>query len=161
MRKLLALGAVFFVLLAACKKDKTPPYDFEGNLKADTLKILAYIKEKNITDVKRDTTGVYYKIIEPGNGVDSVYANSNVRADYKLSLLNGTVVQESKPENPFEFNLGGNLIAGWKIGLRKITKGGTIQLFIPSPWGYQDKGSADIPANSVLIFNVKVRDVNY
>ncbi|MET6996190.1 FKBP-type peptidyl-prolyl cis-trans isomerase [Chitinophaga defluvii] len=160
MRKLLALGAVFFVLLAACKKDKTPPYDFDGNLKADTLKILAYIKEKNITDVKRDTTGVYYKIIEPGNGVDSVYQTSKVKADYKLSLLDGTVVEESKPTDPLEFYLRG-VIVGWRIGLPKITKGGTIQLFIPSPWGYQNEASAKIPANSVLIFNVKVRDVNY
>lgn len=160
MRKLLALGAVFFVLLAACKKDKTPPYDFDGNLKADTLKILDYIKQHNLTDVKRDTTGVYYKVIEPGNGIDSVYPTSRAKAEYKLSLLNDKVIQETKPGEAFEFNLRG-VIPGWQIGLPKITKGGTIQLFIPSPWGYQNQASADIPANSVLIFNVKLKDVNY
>jgi FKBP-type peptidyl-prolyl cis-trans isomerase FkpA len=160
MRKLLALGAAFFILLAACKKDKETPYDFEGTLKADTAKILAYIQQHNITDVKRDTNGVYYKIIQPGNGVDSVYQNSKVKADYKLYLLDGTVVQESSPNNPLEFYLTG-VIVGWRIGLPKITKGGTIQLFIPSPWGYQNQAKPDIPANSVLIFDVKVRDVNY
>jgi FKBP-type peptidyl-prolyl cis-trans isomerase FkpA len=62
------------------------------------------------------------------------------------------------------YTLGG-LIAGWQQGLPLISKGGVIKLYIPPSLGYgntaQDgkNGNVAIPANSILIFNIDLINV--
>jgi len=56
------------------------------------------------------------------------------------------------------FTLGeGQVIPGWDQGLEGIKAGGTRRLVIPASLAYGDQSpSADIPANSALVFVVKL-----
>ncbi|HET8828665.1 MAG TPA: FKBP-type peptidyl-prolyl cis-trans isomerase, partial [Pelobium sp.] len=53
----------------------------------------------------------------------------------------------------------GNLIAGWRLGIPKIRTGGKIRLIIPSGYGYGDVAKQGIPANSILDFEIELKEI--
>ena len=56
---------------------------------------------------------------------------------------------------PFAFRLGaGEVIEGWDEGLLGMYPGGERQLVIPPDLAYDSLGTANIPPNSTLIFEV-------
>ena len=66
---------------------------------------------------------------------------------------------------PFNVNmtadrtLGGSVIKGWTDGLTLLNKGAKAKFYIPSTLAYGPRESQDIPANSILIFDIEVVDV--
>ncbi|HSX05550.1 MAG TPA: FKBP-type peptidyl-prolyl cis-trans isomerase [Candidatus Saccharimonadales bacterium] len=57
----------------------------------------------------------------------------------------------------FAFTLGqGQVISGWDQGLVGIKAGGTRRLVIPASMAYGDQAQGSIPANSDLVFVVKL-----
>lgn len=60
-------------------------------------------------------------------------------------------------DKPVSFSLN-NLIQGWKWGLAGTHVGDTVEIAIPSEFGYGSQGSGDrIPPNSPLVFVVEVQ----
>ncbi|WP_161596793.1 FKBP-type peptidyl-prolyl cis-trans isomerase [Chitinophaga vietnamensis] len=177
MKKLLFLGGLLMVLLVACSKNNNDapvsrPFDTSrpaGSLyaqfKIDSLKIDAYLKEKNIT-AQQDPSGIFYRVINPGTGTDVIKVTSFPTVGYKGYLLNGTVFDASDSTNfGFQAQMR-DLIPGWYLGLTKIHKGGQIQIFLPSKFAYGERAfsftyngvSDSIRSNSVLVFDVKLFD---
>lgn len=114
-------------------------------------KFLAANKKKD--GIVETESGLQYKIIEPGNDVkpgpkDTVWVN------YKGSLINGDVFDESPEGNPVQLSLN-HVIAGWTEGLQLIGEGGKIELYIPSSLGYGENGNQAIEPNSTLIFEIE------
>jgi len=61
---------------------------------------------------------------------------------------------------PFTFKLGaGHVIKGWDEGVLGMKVGETKQLVVPPEKGYGSVPVGPIPANSTLIFDVEVLDV--
>jgi FKBP-type peptidyl-prolyl cis-trans isomerase FkpA len=123
----------------------------------DSLK--AYLDSNHI-QATLHPAGFYYKITNPGTGTDTMLLCSEILIDYRGQFKNG---QEFDKGTDVYFVLGA-LIEGWKKGLPLIKKGGEITLYIPPSLGYgsQDYKNADnvvvIPGNSILIFNIKLKD---
>ncbi|MET3880081.1 MULTISPECIES: FKBP-type peptidyl-prolyl cis-trans isomerase [Chitinophaga] len=154
MKKVFLLGGLFLLVLAACsKKDDAPAYDAIAQYDADSAKIVAYIAANNITNVQHEPRGIFYQIVTKGTG-DSVNAAANVWVSYKGQLLDKTVFDSSDSAR-FDLN---RVISGWTIGIPKIRKGGEINLILPSIYAYGPSAYPKIPANSVLLFNVKLKD---
>ncbi|HEY8688210.1 MAG TPA: FKBP-type peptidyl-prolyl cis-trans isomerase, partial [Chitinophagaceae bacterium] len=53
----------------------------------------------------------------------------------------------------------GQVIVGWQKGLPLIRAGGMITLYIPPSLGYGSSPFGSIPANSILIFDIELIDV--
>lgn len=128
----------------------------------DDKKIQEYIKENNL-DAKKTASGVYYVITEPGNG-PTAKDGDTVSVKYKGTLLSGKEFDSSDKSNggnPIEFPLGQNrVIKGWEEGIQQFSEGSKGILLIPSPLGYGAMAQgADIPANSVLRFDVELVDI--
>ncbi|RPE09116.1 peptidylprolyl isomerase [Chitinophaga lutea] len=158
---LLSLLAVTF--FAACNKNDKPaqPFDPAKQAETDEQLIREYIAKNNITGTVKDaTSALHYKVLAPGIGGDTMKLNDRMNVSYKGTLLNGTVFDEGDKTRLSEARLD-QLIEGWKIGLRKITKEGKIQLFVPSALGYKNSATGKIPANSVLIFEVTLHNYYY
>lgn len=155
--KYLLLFVVITAAFASCKKfNAVDNFDYAGQFTTDTTLIRKFITENEIPAIKHES-GVFYQIIEPGEGDVKYTTSTNISAEYEGRLLNGTVFDKSKGA-PISFTLG-RVIAGWQIGIPLIQKGGKIRLFIPSQYGYSNSAVGTIPPSSVLDFTVSLADV--
>ena len=127
--------------------------DKELQADKDDKLIQDYLAENNI-DATETSTGLYYYIEKEGNG-SFPDINSTITVNYKGYLLNNTVFDQSDTNNPSEFKLA-NTIDGWREGIPKLSVGGKGKLFIPSRIGYGSVTMKDIPANSVLVFDIEL-----
>jgi FKBP-type peptidyl-prolyl cis-trans isomerase FkpA len=109
--------------------------------------------------VVKTASGLLYKIDKPGSG-EAVKSSDVVVVNYRGTLTDGTEFDSSYSRNtPITFPLN-SVIAGWTEGLQLIKKGGKMTLVIPPELGYGDRTMGGIPANSTLIFDVELVDVN-
>ena len=66
----------------------------------------------------------------------------------------------NKKGAPFSFKVGkGEVIQGWDIGIVGMAIGGERRLTIPASLAYGSKALPGIPANSKLIFDVKLLEI--
>jgi FKBP-type peptidyl-prolyl cis-trans isomerase len=83
-----------------------------------------------------------------------------VKVDYTGSLPDGTVFDSSSADNDgkaVSLTLeAGKVIEGFVEGLNNMRVGGTRELVIPAALGYGCEAVSSIPANSTLIFKVKL-----
>ena len=71
-----------------------------------------------------------------------------------------TLSTANKKGSPFSFKLGkGEVIKGWDIGVAGMAIGGERRLTIPAHLAYGSKALPGIPANSKLIFDVKLLEI--
>ena len=161
MRKLILCLLCVSSLFAGCLKKETgcpPPKDIVAPLSEQQV-IVDYLAANNINATKH-TSGLYYQIWQQGSG-ESPNNCSSIIIHYSGVLSNGQKFDEGKN---VAFTLG-SLIEGWKIGLPLIQKGGKIKLYIPPSLGYgssdirDNYGTVVIPANSMLIFDISLLDL--
>ena len=107
--------------------------------------------------VNKTESGLAYEIIQAGDA-RMPKEDSFVVINYKGSLIDGSVFDESDKANPAKFALS-EVIQGFKEGLQKVGKGGKIKLYIPANLAYGDANIPGIPAGSTLIFEVDMLDV--
>jgi FKBP-type peptidyl-prolyl cis-trans isomerase len=133
----------------------------------------AYVAEKGL-NAQKTANGLYYVIEQEGTG-DSTTAGTTLYVNYAGYLLNGTLFDtsipdiakannmfdEARPYEPLPVNVGmGQVIPGWDEGLMLLKKGSKAKFIIPSPLAYGENGAGTmIPANSILVFDVEVTDV--
>ncbi len=114
--------------------------------------------------VKRTPSGLSYVLKKKGKGANVVLGNTIV-VDYEGYLLDDSIFDSTYKKNePFKFQIGkGKTIDGWEEGLQYFKKGSEGWLLIPSQLAYGPQSIEDvdinIPANSVLIFKIKVVDI--
>lgn len=155
MKRYLLFFCLIITALSACKKSEK--FDPEAQAKLDDAQITAYLAKENITAVK-DPSGLYYQIINPGSAEKPTTANGPYLTYVGTLMSNGT--EFDRKDTPYYFPTLDGLIEAWKIGVPKIGKGGRIKLFVPSGLGYKNEGTAVIPANSVLIFDITLVNFN-
>lgn len=142
-------------------------------LEDDIKEIEKYISENNL-QADRTESGVFYVIEKEGTGPEVEQGNT-VHVDYTGYVLDGTVFDTSvesraresnlynqaKNYSPISFEVGvGRVIKGWDEGLQRLRKGSVAKLIIPSPLAYgPNQRSEVIKANSILVFDVEVTDV--
>lgn len=104
-------------------------------------------------------SGLKYRIRRQGNGVRPSEFD-RVRVSYRGWLSDGTVFDSSYERGkPTTFRLK-DVVAGWTEGLQLVSKGGKIELEIPSQLGYGMKGQPpDIPPGATLHFIVELHDI--
>ena len=105
---------------------------------------------------------MYYEIINAGAGTTPTIC-SYVSVNYKGSLTNGNIFDQTTG-TPRAFGLV-SLIESWKKGIPLIKKSGKIRLYVPPSLGYgntdqkDQNGNIVIPANSILIFDIELLDI--
>ena len=136
------------IILCGCKK-----VDYEV---LDNDIIQQYIIDNNLS-AQSTGSGLYYVIDVPGTG-ENPTLSSNVTVAYTGSLTDGSIFDQSSA-NGITFPLSG-VIQGWQEGIPLFKEGGSGILLIPSALGYGSQSVGSIPANSVLIFDVNLIDVD-
>ena len=119
-------------------------------------KFLAANKAKE--GVQETASGLQYIIEEAGNDVkpgerDTVFVH------YKLSLADGTMIEEVKPEDESVMLQLNRVIPGWTEGMQLFGEGGKGKLFVPSNLGYGENGQGAIEPNATLVFDIQLDSV--
>ncbi len=137
-------------VLFSCKKENVISQET-----ADDNIIKKYISDNNL-NATATGSGLYYVITTQGTGAQPK-PTSDVIVIYKGYLTDGSVFDQSKPGG-YATNLA-SVIKGWQEGLPYFKKGGKGKLLIPSALAYGPAAKTNIPANSVLIFDIELLDV--
>jgi FKBP-type peptidyl-prolyl cis-trans isomerase FkpA len=157
MKRILILALCISLLSGSCKKEDACPYS-EPNQTAPATEVQAlqlYLAGASITNATAHPSGLYYIVTNPGSGNNPGQC-SGVAVKYTGRLTSGFVFEQQT--SPVAFTLGG-LIAGWRIGIPIVKNGGIIRLFIPPSLGYGNQAVGNIPANSILIFDIELTNV--
>lgn len=86
-------------------------------------------------------------------------AGQTVSVNYRGTLQNGKMFDQSYGRGPFDFALGaGQVIKGWDEGVAGMRVGGKRRLIVPAKLGYGATGTpgGPIPPNATLIFDVEL-----
>lgn len=129
----------------------------EEELNSFDAKIQHYIDSTGL-QMERTEDGLYYSILEEGEGEEFIGYKDHVTFYYKGSFLSGNSFQVISKNDPLNFTVS-QLIIGWQDALMMLKKGGSIHIIIPPQLGYADRSSDVIPANTVLEYELTVLDV--
>ena len=106
--------------------------------------------------VQTTADGVEYQVIEAGAG-DKPTAADIALIEYRGSLLNGTQFDASKPGQPVALPVG-QVVPGFAEAMMLMPRGAKYRVWIPPQLGYGAQDNGPIPANSVLVFDITMRD---
>jgi FKBP-type peptidyl-prolyl cis-trans isomerase FkpA len=139
---------LFAAVLVGCKTyNEEEKKSFDGEIKT-------YLEKKGIT-CKRSDSGLYYTIIEPGEG-RNIHFEDIVSFSYTGSFINGQKFDQQK--KPVEFAVK-DLIGAWKEIMLELKAGAKVFLVTPPQLGYGERELDDIPANSILVYEITVHGV--
>jgi FKBP-type peptidyl-prolyl cis-trans isomerase FkpA len=135
------------LILASCKKDSN-----ELTLKEyDDEQIKTYMSTNGISGLTRDTSGMYYKIINPGSGPAIEYSD-NVSIVYTVRSVDGKYTSTDTITNHVQDFVGRIANSGFPLGFGTIGvqravhdllkyRGASMQVIIPSRLGYGVSGA--------------------
>jgi len=150
MRILLLIGILAF--LGACKKDSTLQHE------ADIALIEEYMAQNNLSLTKDADADFYYSISMDSDTIKPVRdANLQLELHYEVSLLDGTPIYDTNG-TPTIIYLD-DAIIGWQMALPKMSIGDEMLLILPSRLAYGEEGTVNIPANSILVFNIELLEI--
>jgi FKBP-type peptidyl-prolyl cis-trans isomerase len=119
----------------------------------------------NIAQMQKTTSGTYYQDLTVGTGTplsaSTATVNTQVTFDYTGWLSNGTQFDAGTNAGPEAL---GGLLYGFVDGMIGMNVGGVRLIVIPSDLGYGNAAQStpsgtSIPANSTLVFKVKLNSV--
>lgn len=148
MKIILSLAALLLIVSSCATYS-------DEEIKGFDQEIQKYLKKKNI-ECEKSPSGLYFKIIEKGEGRDIQYKDK-VSFTYRGELLSGRIFHEQ--QEPVEFEVS-QLIGCWKEVMLNIKSGGKVFLVSPPQLGYGTNKLDDIPKNSILVFEMEVVEVN-
>lgn len=115
-----------------------------------------YAQREGVTRLEQ---GILYEVLEEGDGGEHPNLRDWVTVHYHGTLTDGKVFDSSVERNkPATFKLN-NLIQAWQIALPQMVEGDRWRLIVPPDWGYGDRPNGNIPAHSVLIFEIELLQV--
>ncbi len=112
--------------------------------------------------VEGDVNELQSTDLEQGTGREAKAGDCLVMKYYGTLASNGEMFDENFTQaSAFAFELGsGKVIPGWDEGLVGIKEGGTRRLVIPADKAYGEQSPSEkIPANSALVFHVKLLSI--
>jgi FKBP-type peptidyl-prolyl cis-trans isomerase len=103
--------------------------------------------------------GIQYQVVKNGNGTQPG-RHDCVTVNYKGSLIDGKVFDQTKPGKPAVFPAGA-LIPGWVEALQMMHAGDKWNLVIPAGLAYGKTGAGGglIPPNQTLVFEIELLKV--
>jgi FKBP-type peptidyl-prolyl cis-trans isomerase len=113
---------------------------------------------KKNANIKVTASGLQYEILTEGTGA-MPKATDRVVVHYKGTLMNGEVFDSSYDRGePATFPVSG-LIPGWTEALQLMKVGSKVKLYIKPELAYGESGRPKIPPNSVLVFEMELKDI--
>ena len=116
----------------------------------------SFEKEEGVT---KTDSGLMYQVITEGSGAKPE-ATDTVMVDYVGTLTDGTKFDSSVDRGvPATFPLD-RVIPGWTEGVQLMSVGSKFKFVIPAELAYGAQDTPTLPANSTLVFEVELKEIN-
>lgn len=153
--QLVILSAFVISGLSACSKESPDPsaafYD------DNDAQIKTYASQNNLAGTLT-SSGLYYVITNPNPTGKLATAGEEIEFSYKATNLKGQFVDSSAAANPVFYPLGiGSVFPGLEQGLSLMREGEKAVLLIPSYLAYNADPKTNLPAYSVVRFDVTLK----
>jgi FKBP-type peptidyl-prolyl cis-trans isomerase len=150
LRSIFSLILISSILLfGGCDKNNEV-FDEALQFEKEVTAIDDYLQSNTIPHIK-DPSGIRIVLKSVGNNLPA-QVGSQININYKGSVFStGEVFEENVATGFVE-----DYIRGWQIALRKIPVGSEATLYIPSFHAYGNNTKGPIPANSTLVFDIKI-----
>lgn len=173
MRYLCILFLACFVVSCSNDKETSRPV-LEGNQVKDALarinkvlvtedreQIEGFVKRNKLDGIKETETGLFYVIWGEPNGA-AVKTGNLVEYSFKVSLLDGTICYESKPDSLGTFVVGrGGVESGLEQGILMMKQGQKAKFIMPPHLAHGLIGDAKrIPARAIIVYDIELFKVN-
>lgn len=142
--------------------DDFESFDVYEQYEKDLVIIDTYIQENDINAYDINNTGVFIDIYHQGELDTALHPTLDEEGDvstqyvtfsYKGYFVDGEVFVESGDSDLEAFQLSSQ-VSGLQIALLEMTKGDSATIIIPSGYGFGNVTYGNIPANSILIFDI-------
>jgi FKBP-type peptidyl-prolyl cis-trans isomerase len=158
MRFLKVLALVPLLVLTACEKKSGAAANYDTTTESNQKFLADYAARPGVTKLP---DGLMYRVLKAGTGPQVQKDSDVVTVYYKGSLITGKVFDQTKPEEPAQFQAGA-LIPGWVEALKLMKTGDTWEIAVPADLGYGADGAGDaIPPNQTLVFTMSLVKVEY
>lgn len=147
--------ALFFIGLISLLVTSCKTYS-EEEVQSFDKTIQKFVMRSGL-NYEKSESGLYYLIEKEGEG-EFIKFTDEVSFRYTGKLLSGKTFDGRYKRTPITFEVS-KLIEGWKEGMMYLKKGGKAKLIVPPTLGYGDNQLPDIPANSILYFEIEIVDV--
>jgi len=145
------LATALFFALVSCST-----YSDE-NLNSFDQEITHHLDSLGV-DMKRMENGLYYKILDEGDGERTIQYKDQITFYYTGSFLDGNAFQVIGEDEPLTYKVK-ELIIGWQDALMLLKEHGAIEIIIPPQLGYADENTTMIPSNTILKYELHVTEV--
>lgn len=152
LRKSILVQILIVIVLQGCL-DSPETFDVEGQHRKDIDAIDLYLSNNGISAVK-DVSGIRMDIHVLGSGLTALTKNA-INVDYTGRVLGETTAFETGTANQELYRY----IAGWQYALTTLPAGSEATVYIPSTLAYGNSSKPGIPANSILEFDLKFKDI--
>ena len=130
-------------------KDPKTPFEQEENTIIDYL-------GANFPDAMRLDSGIYLKILEPGEG-EALQWGDLIQVNYKVSFVDGRMIDGTERRGEPLKTYIGNGVDGWNQVMQQLRVGSHAVFALNSVRAYQEKGLGKaIPPDTPLIFEVTI-----
>jgi peptidylprolyl isomerase len=108
-------------------------------------------------DAKKTSSGLAYKVLQPGQGKAHPTATSRVKVHYTGWTTDGKMFDSSVARGqPLSFSLN-QVIKGWTEGVQLMVEGDKTRFWIPKELAYNDRPGR--PAG-MLVFDIELLEIN-
>lgn len=123
---------------------------------AEKTQIEKYI-ERHRLNMKNTPNGIYYQILEKGNG-PAINEGDKVTVSYEIGLLNGEVLYTSKEKGPKTFQVGKDYIeSGIQQVMMMLNKGDSALIILRRHLAFGLTGDYNkIPPNATVVYRIRV-----
>jgi FKBP-type peptidyl-prolyl cis-trans isomerase len=147
------------VILSSCL-GKYVENDIDKIYRENEAQILEFASKNNLNLSKDPSTGLYYRILESNPSGLVADAKYDFYVAFKLSKLDGTVIDEKTAVDSLRINLYlTDVFDGFLASLLLLKEKEKGQFFIPSYLAYGNNPPANIQKNEVIILEIEILDL--
>ena len=110
-----------------------------------------------LKDIVTTPSGLQYKIIKQGTGPIH-QKDSQVKVNYKGTLIDGTIFDTTEGKSPFQTNVA-HVIKGWTEALTMMPVGSKWEIYVPQELAYGNRETGKIKPFSCLIFEIELLEI--
>jgi peptidylprolyl isomerase/FKBP-type peptidyl-prolyl cis-trans isomerase FklB len=101
-------------------------------------------------------SGLQYRVLQSGPPGPSPQIGDVIKVDYEGRLISGAVFDSTFARGKPAVMQLAHLVPAWLEALPRMHVGDEWLIYAPPELGYGDEATGPIPANSVLIFRIKL-----